>query len=105
MKKNILIIGNNLGAESFAKIFCKDFNVFITSGNKKLSDIATCIDIRSNNIVELLDFALENDISMVIPTSKDILESNIAKVFAENNIPILAPKAETAALLFNKTNQ
>ena len=58
MKKNILIIGNNLGAESFAKIFCKDFNVFITSGNKKLSDIATCIDIRSNNIVELLDFAL-----------------------------------------------
>ena len=54
MKKNILIIGNNLGAESFAKIFCKDFNVFITSGNKKLSDIATCIDIRSNNIFELL---------------------------------------------------
>ena len=104
MKKNILIIGNNLGAESFAKIFYKDFNVFITSGNKKLSDIATCVDIRSNNIVELLDFALENDISMVIPTSKDILESNIAKVFAENNIPILAPKAETAALLFNKTN-
>ena len=91
MKKNILIIGNSAKEYSLAKILSESFNVFVAPGNDAISEFATVVDIRENSVAELVDFALENDISFTICSSEIAIEADIARLFEINNLRIFAP--------------
>ena len=81
MKKNLLIIGNSAKEYALAKLFVEQFNVFVAPGNDAISEFATVVDIRENNVAELVDFALENDIAFTICSSEIAIKSDIARLF------------------------
>ena len=103
MEKNILIIGNSAKEYSLAKILSESFNVFVAPGNDAISEFATVVDIRENSVAELVDFALENDISFTICSSEIAIEADIARLFEINNLRIFAPSASAASFATNKS--
>lgn len=100
--KKILIVGNNIKDIALAKYLSKTHTIFITSFNKSTIDFATCIDIREDNIPELLEFVLENGIDMTIVTSKDAILSGITQKFVNNGQNIFAPSLEASQITLDK---
>ena len=102
MKKNILIVGNSVKESALAKILADEFNVFVASGNDEMKEYATTVDIRESDVIELLNFALENDIYFTIVCSEDAIKNNIADMFSDNGLMIFAPTAESAQFTISR---
>jgi len=104
-KKNILIVGGS--AKDWAliqKLKSYDFigQIFITTVDKTFDRIANTVDIRPDNAKELLEFALENNISMTIVTDQKSLKSDIETYFVSNGQQIFAPSRASAEIIFDK---
>ena len=56
MKKKILIIGNGAKEYALAKKLSEKHDIFVTPSSDTLKEFTTCLDIRENNITELLEF-------------------------------------------------
>lgn len=102
-RKKILIVGNNIKDIALAKYLSKKHTIFITSFNTSTIDFATCIDIREDNIPELLEFVLENGIDMTIATSKEAILSGITEKFLNNGQNIFAPSSSASQITFDKS--
>lgn len=102
MKKNILIVGNSAKESALAKMLSKEFNVYALSGNDGMKDFATIIDIRENNVIELLNFALETDIYFTIAGSESAITNDIYNLFNDNGLLIFAPSREAAEFTINR---
>lgn len=103
MKKNILIIGNSAKESALAKMLSEEFEVYVAPGNDSMKEFATIIDIREGNVIELLNFALENDIYFTIASSEDAINQDVANLFSDNGLMIFAPSAESAQFAINKS--
>ena len=96
-KKKILIVGSSANTYSLAKYFATKagrFEIFAAPGNKLISEYATRVDIRENNVAELLKYAITNDIDLTVAVSKEAIRADIATDFRENSQLIFAPGAE-----------
>ena len=102
MKKKILILGNGANAYALAKKLSEQHEIYITTASDTLKEFATCIDIREDNVPELLEFAMENGIDLTIPVSQKSVQSDIAAKFSANRQLIFAPTAKAAEVVFNK---
>ena len=102
MKKNILIVGNSAKESCLAKMLSEEFEVFVAPGNAGMKEFATLVDIRENNVIELLNFALENDIYFTIACSESAIKSDISNLFFDNGLLIFAPTAEAAEFATNR---
>lgn len=102
-RKKILIIGNGAKEFALAKKMSIKHDIYITSLSDTVKNFANSVDIRENNVTELLEFAMENGIDLTIATSCDSICADIATKFAENNQPIFAPCAKAGQIVFDKT--
>ncbi len=102
MQKKILIIGNDINAICLAKLLANKHEVFITPASDFLKEFATCLDIREDNISEILEFVLETGIDMTIPVSELTLKTDIVEIFVRNNLNIFAPNFNAAKLALDK---
>jgi len=102
MQKKILIIGNGAKEYALAKKLSEKHEIYITPSSDTLKEFAQTLDIRENNVTELLDFVMENGIDMTIPLSLTALNSNIVEVFNANNQKIFAPDINASKLIFDK---
>lgn len=105
LNKNILIIGNSAVEYSLAqKLSMLDEveKVFVAPGNDAMAEFATVVDIREDNIQELLEFVLENSVDMTIASSEKAIKSDIAALFQTNNQMIFAPTAASANICTSK---
>ena len=102
MKKKILIIGNSAKESYLAKIFSEEFEVFVAPGNAGMNEFANIVDIRENNVIELLNFALENDIFFTIASSEIAIQSDISNLFFDNGLLIFAPTSDSAEFTINR---
>ena len=85
-KKKVLIIGASVVEYALAEKFIEQGHIVVVApGNKRIKDIAECVDIRENNIQELLEFALENAIDLTVCSSKIAIKNNIAELFQANH--------------------
>ena len=61
-RKNVLIIGSCAKEYALAKklseLDCVE-NIFVASGNDAMKEFCTCVDIREDEDVKLLEFAME----------------------------------------------
>ena len=96
MKKSILIIGNSAKESYLARILSEEFDVFVAPGNAGTKEFATNVDIRESNVIELLNFALENDIFFTIACSEVAIKNNVSNLFYDNGLLIFAPTIESA---------
>lgn len=103
MKKKILIIGNSAKAYALAKKLSEKLEIFITPASDTLKEFATCLDIREDSAAELLEFSMENGIDMTIPVSETALKTDIAAMFAQNNLQIFAPVSNAAKIVYDKS--
>jgi phosphoribosylamine--glycine ligase len=104
-KKNVLIIGSSAKDFALAKKFTEyGCEVFVAPGNSRIAEIAQCVDIREENIQELLEFVLENAIDLTIVTSELAIKQNIAGVFQSNNQMIFAPSAQSAEMTLSRSS-
>ena len=102
MSKKILIIGNSAKEYALAKILSKDNEVFVAPGSDTIKEFAPCVDIRENSVTELLEFVMENDIELTIPSSKKAIESNLVEIFTNNNQNVFGPTKNAAKLISDK---
>lgn len=101
-KMKILIIGNGAIASAAAKHFQKyDYveKIYITSGK---SDLYETVDIREDDLTELLMFAHENKIDLTIPVSQKALEADIVSFFQSNGQNIFGPTKDSCNFILNK---
>ena len=94
MSKKILIIGNSIKEYVLAKKLAEKNEVFVAPGNDAMKDFVSCVDIREDSIVELLEYVMENGIDITIPLSSKALSTNIVKLFNDNGLQIFAPSQE-----------
>ena len=104
-KKNILIVGNSAKEHALVIKFLKDENIdkiYIAPGNQATGKLATNIDIREENIEELLKFAIDNNIDLTVASSEVAIKNDITEVFQANGQLIFAPTFRSAQFAINK---
>jgi phosphoribosylamine--glycine ligase len=103
--KNVLIVGDSAIEYSLAhklSLLGEVQEVFVAPGNDAMREFATTVDIREDNIEELLEFALENDIDLTIVSSEKAIKADIASYFQQNGQMIFAPTASSAHVSISK---
>ncbi len=103
--KNVLIVGDGAVATSLAKNILKynpDVKIYVTGVNKISSELCVYVDIRDDNLTELLKFVLDNNIDLTIPISQQALASDIVSFFQSNGQDIFAPSKSACTSFFNK---
>lgn len=104
--KKVLIVGSSAGEYTLAKKMSEleeVSDVFVAPGNDAMKDFCTVVDIRENNVQELLEFVLENAIDLTIASSELAIKNDIASVFQQNNQMIFAPTEDSANICLNKS--
>lgn len=105
--KKILIIGSSATEYTLAKKFLEldeISQVFVAPGNSAMQDFCTVVDIRENNVKELLDFALENAIDLTVASSESAIKNDITSLFQHNNQMIFAPSKDSANICISKSS-
>ncbi len=77
--------------------------IFCAPGNAGISKIAQCVDIRIDNLNELLKFALENSIDLTVVGPELPLSLGITDLFQKNNLLIYGPSQAAARIESSKS--
>lgn len=104
--KKVLIVGSSANEYSLAKKLLeleKVSEIFVAPGNDAMKDFCTVVDIRENNVQELLEFVLENAIDLTIASSETAIKEDIASLFQQNNQLIFAPTKNSSFICSNKS--
>lgn len=104
--KKVLIIGSSACEYSLAKKMTEYeqvSEVFVAPGNDAMKEFCTVVDIRENNIEELLEFTLENAIDLTVASSEIAIKNDIATIFQNNNQMIFAPTQESSNICSSKS--
>ena len=102
--KKVLIVGNSAKDYALVKKF-KNYacDVAVLPGNSAISELAECVDIREENVQEILEYVLENAIDLTIVTSEKAIKNNIAELFQSNNQLIFCPTAQSAQFTLSRS--
>lgn len=102
----ILIVGSGAKEYSIAKLVSQYEDtglVFVAPGNAAIADFVNCIDIKADDVENLLDFAKANDIDITIASSEKAIENGIGEKFNEAGLMVFAPSSEAARIAFSKS--
>ena len=102
----ILITGSGAKEYTLAKMMknCENIDlVFVAPGNDAISEIANCVDIKADNVDELLEFAKANEIDMTVACSEKSVINGIADKFNDAGLMIFAPSIEAARICTSKS--
>lgn len=105
-QKKVLIVGASAVEYTLAKKLVESEDVsevFVAPGNSAMSEFCNVVDIRENNIQELLEFALENAIDLTIASSEAAIKSDIASIFHKHSQMVFAPSQASAAICTSKS--
>lgn len=105
-RKNVLIIGRCAKefalAKKLSELDCVE-KVFVAPGNDAMKEFCECIDIREDASIELLEFAIENQIDLTIVSSEKAIKADIAGFFADNGQQVFGPTAKAAQISTSKS--
>lgn len=92
--KKILLVGNSFAlARRLSQTAAK---VYVVPGSELLSDFCQPVDIREDDVFAILSFAVKNNIDLTIVTSEISMKADIVSVFADNQMLIFGPTAQSA---------
>lgn len=98
---NILVIGSGGREHSLAwKIAQSDLvdELFVAPGNGGMTDIATCVNLNSNNHDEVISFCREKNIEFVVIGPEAPLVNGLSDRLISENIKTFGPSADAAIL-------
>jgi len=102
----VLLIGSGAKEYSIAKKISYYENVslvFVAPGNDAISEFANCVDIKSDDIENLVSFAKENEIDLTIVASETAIDAGVAERFNSEGLSIFAPTAEASRIISSKS--
>ena len=103
-RKKVLIVGNSAKEYAVVKKFRKcDCDIYAAPGNYALKELIECVDIREDNVQEILEFVLENGIDLTIAVSETAIKNDIAGLFQANDQLIFAPSAQSASFALSRS--
>ncbi len=102
--KKVLIVGASAKEYALVKKF-KNYGceIFVAPGNSAIAEIADCVDIREENVDDLLAFAVKNSINLTIVSSETAIKKNIGELFQANEQLIFAPSAKSAEFALSRS--
>lgn len=102
----ILVVGS--GAREHA--ICWKLNqssivskIFCAPGNAGISQIAQCVNIKADSLNELVEFAVSNNVELVVIGPEGPLVDGLADMLAEKNIKVFGPCKKGAKLEGSKS--
>ena len=96
-KKKVLIVGSSAKEYALVQKFKEyDCEIIVAPGNRRIKEIAECVDIREQNVQELLEFVLENAVDLTVASSEIAIKNDISSLFQANGQMIFAPTAKSA---------
>ncbi len=104
--KKVLIVGRSAKEYSLAKRFLASdrvSEVFVAPGNSLMQEFCKCIDIREDNVSDLLKFVIDNKIDMTVASSDRAIKADIAAIFQANSQLIFAPTLASASFALSKS--
>lgn len=105
-EKKVFIIGSSACEYTLAKKMSEleeVSQVFVAPGNDAMKEFCTIVDIRENNVQELLEFVLENAVDMTIASSELAIKNDITTIFQQHNQMIFAPTSGSANICMSKS--
>lgn len=72
--------------------------IFCAPGNAGIAELAECVPIPVNRFGDLIQFATDNAVDLVVVGPDDPLADGIVDAFEERNIPIFGPRKNAAAI-------
>ena len=105
-KKKVLIVGNSAKEHALAKVFLGyDFveKVYVAPGNDAIDEFCEILDLRTDDIANLLEFVMENAIDLTIATDEKAIKSDISTYFQQHGQLIFAPSAQSALVTVSKS--
>ena len=103
--KKVLIVGASAKEYALVKKFkIYGCDIFVTPGNSVIGEIAKCVDIREDNVEELLAFAVNNSINLTVASSEVAIKNNIGELFQANEQLIFAPFAKSAEFALSRSS-
>ncbi|MBW7474855.1 phosphoribosylamine--glycine ligase [Paenibacillus oenotherae] len=72
--------------------------IYCAPGNAGIAELAECVPIPVNRFGDLIQFACDNAIDLVVVGPDDPLADGIVDAFEERNIPIFGPRKNAAAI-------
>ncbi len=103
-RKKVLIIGCSAKEYSLVKkIKNYDCDIYAAPGNFAIQELVQIVDIREDNVQELLEFVLENGIDLTIASSEVAIKNDIAGLFQANGQMIFAPSAQSSSFALSRS--
>ena len=103
--KKLLIVGECAIATRLAKVLSKNKElekIYVTScTSKKSDDKIEYLDIREDDVTELLSFAITNSIDLTIPCSIKTIKSDIVSFFQSNEQNIYGPSKNAGKIVWD----
>ncbi|RCW57367.1 phosphoribosylamine--glycine ligase [Halanaerobium sp. ST460_2HS_T2] len=97
----VLIVGNGGREHALAwKLYQSEKvdKIYAAPGNDGMLEIAERVDIETDEIESLANFARENEIGMTVVGPEEPLVAGIVDYFVERDLPIFGPKKQAALL-------
>lgn len=105
-RKNVLIIGNCAKeyaiAQKLSELECVD-KIYVAKGNDAMGEFCTCVDIREDSPIELLEFAIENGVDLTVASGEKAIKADVAGFFADNGQLVFGPTAKSAEICTSKS--
>lgn len=76
--------------------------IYCAPGNAGIAELAECVPIPVNRFGDLIQFAIDNAVDLVVVGPDDPLADGIVDAFEERNIPIFGPRKNAAAIESSK---
>ncbi len=103
-RKKVLVVGASAKDYALIKKFKNyECDLFVLPVNPAIAEIAECVDIRPNNVQEILEFAVANSIDLTIVSDEAAIKNNITELFQANEQLIFAPTAQSSNFVLSRS--
>lgn len=101
---NVLVIGKTAAAEAIVKLLSEssDAKIWCVQGNPEIAAYAKCINIATEDITGMVEFAKENAIDLTVPFDLDVIQNGITDIFMQENLNIFAPTLGAAQIAVSR---
>ena len=100
--KKVLILGKSAKEFALAKMLSKSVEVYVSSGNPAMAEFSTLVDFDNYDVAKIVEFVLENDISLTIPVDLNTVSTELLERFEANNLQIFCPNFDFLNLIKDK---
>lgn len=100
--RNVLILGKSAKEFALAKHLSEGYKVYVLPGSSAMEEFATVVDSQIDDVRKIVEFVLENDISMTIVVDDEFVSQELLETFQKNDLQIFSPNLSFVDLLKDK---